>query len=278
MEANSNAIPAYSPVCMIYSQFSLKELEELFQHFGDNGSEHGPLRIVRAKDDSGHWRDTNRTIILVSKKLYNALMDEGLYKSVRTPGRPVYDFRIVPYEIRDNNLPKEGMKKDLFIRIPNSLEMSSADVEAIIHEKMADLVKFGVVSADQYSIKIPLRNKDRSSGIVHGSCFLAFGEGVNDQQAALVKAVIDDTFWGEHEETFNCYWAREQKEKEKAPASSKASSESWDGPEGEEVKMVGLDKNGKKAFMKSDIVSYKQVPVKGNKKVAAKKFPKKQQQ
>lgn len=276
MEADSNTIPAYSPVCMIYSQLSLKELEELFQHFGDNGSEHGPLRIVRAKDDSGHWRDTNRTIILVSKRLYDRLMDEGLYKSVRSPGRPVYDFRIVPYEIRDNNLPKEGMKKDLFIRIPNSLEMSSGDVESIIKDKMADLVKFRVISEDQFSVKIPLRNKDRSSGVVHGSCFLAFADSVSNHQAALVKAVIDDTFWGEHDETFNCYWAREQKEKASAP--SKASSESWDGPEGEEVKAVGLDKNGKKAFLKSDIVSYKHVPVGGKKKVAAKKFPKKQQQ
>lgn len=274
MEAKSNAIPVYSPVCMIYSQMSLKELEELFEHYGDNGSEHGPLRIVRAKDDSGQWRDTNRTIVLISNKFYNTLMDEGLYMSVRTPGRPDYDFRIVPYEIRDNNLPKEGMKKDLFIRIPNSLEMSSSDVEGVIHGKMANLVEFGVISADQYSIKIPLRNKDRSSGIVHGSCFVAFADSVSDQQAALVKAVIDDTFWGDHDETFNCYWAREKEDK--APAGNKG-SESWNGPDGEEVKKIGLDKNGKKAFLKTEIVGYKEVPVNKGKKVSTKKFPKKQQ-
>ena len=270
MEANSNTIPAYSPVCMIYSQMSLKELEDLFEHFGDNGSEHGPLRIVRVKDESGHWRDTNRTIVLITPRLFNEFINEGLYKAVRTPGRPAYDFRVVPYEIRENNLPKEGMKKDLFIRIPNTLQMSSGDVEGVINDKMADVVKFGVISAEQYSIKIPLRNKDRSTGIVHGSCFIAFAESVSDQQTALVKAVIDDTFWGDHEDTFNCYWAREQKEKEK-PSDA---SVSWDGPAEEEVKKVGLDKSGKKAFLKSDIVNYKEV----TKKVATKKFPKKQQQ
>lgn len=271
MEANSNAIPVYSPVCMVYSQMSLKELEELFEHFGDNGSDHGPLRIVRAKDESGNWRDTNRTIVLMSERLYDSLIKEGLYKPVRTPGRPAYDFRIVPYEIRDNNLPKEGMKKDLFIRIPNNLELTSGNVEDVINGKMVDLVKFGVINANQYSVKIPLRNKDRSSGLVHGSCFLAFDSSVSDYTAALVKAVVDDTFWGQHEETFNCFWAREQQEKEKP-------SESWQGPEGEETKKVGLDKNGKKAFLKSDVTGYKNVPVDSKKKVTTKKFPKQQPQ
>lgn len=255
------AIPTYFPVCVIYSQLSLGELEELFGHYGDDGFEHGGLRIVRIRDENGHWRDTNRTIVLVSKKLFDNFMADGLYKPVKTPGRPIFDFRIVPYEVRKSNLPKVGFRKDLFVRLPKNQVMRASDVEAIIQNKISPLVKFGIITADQYSIKFPLRNKDRASGFVRGSCFIAFNESVSENQAALVKVVIDDTTWGNSEEIFRCYWARDQRP-------PKGYDNNHQETNGQEVRKIGLDKDGKKAFLKSEIVRYKEV---------LKNFPKKQQ-
>lgn len=215
MESKPMQPPSYSPVCMIYSQSSLSDLEDIFMNYGDEGQHHGPLKIIRARDESGRWRDTNRTIALVDEFLFDALVKDGLYKPARTPGRPNWDFRIVPYEVRESNLPKEGFKKDLFIRLPKNITLSTKEVEETIAAKMEPLVKFGVLGEKQWSIKIPLRNKSRESGEAHSSCFLAFTNDVPDQTAAMVKAVIDDTYWGSHDETFHCFWARERQEKEK---------------------------------------------------------------
>jgi hypothetical protein len=139
--------------------------------------------------------------------------------------------------------------------------MRASDVEAIIQNKISPLVKFGIITADQYSIKFPLRNKDRASGFVRGSCFIAFNESVSENQAALVKVVIDDTTWGNSEEIFRCYWARDQRP-------PKGYDNNHQETNGQEVRKIGLDKDGKKAFLKSEIVRYKEV---------LKNFPKKQQ-
>jgi hypothetical protein len=252
----------YSPVCMIYSQLSLKEIEDVFRQYGDNGTQHGPLRVVRSKKEDGTWQDTNRTIVLVTEKLFNSLIEDGLDKPVKTSGRSALDFRIVPYQVRDSNLPREGLKKDLFIRLPKGHSLDIGEVMAIISAKLAPLVTFGVISANQYTIKIPLRNKDRSTGIVTSACFIAFTDDVLPEQAALVKAVIDDTFWGEQKdsllskETFHCYWARDQKEM--APVANKFVKRSKSAP-AVDTATVGLDKDGKKAFYKADVV--KRVPL-----------------
>lgn len=260
MDNKANVIPEYSPVCMIYSQQSLSELEGLFKHFGDHGDEHDSLRIIRAKDDQGKWRDTNRTIVLISERLYNQLMSKGFYKPVRSGDRTGWDFRLVPYEVRQSNLPKEGSKKDLFIRIPADFEMSNSEVEAFIKAKMAPLVKFGVIHDDQFSVKVPLRNKDRANDLVHGSCFLTFVDEVSEHTAALIKAVIDDTLWHDDATTFHCFWARAQLEKPPRMMSQQ---------DGGDIKKIGIDKNGKKAFLKNEIVDYKEVPLKGKKATKA---------
>lgn len=223
---SDNQPPAYSPVCMIYSEMDLATIEEVFNQNCQDGSCHyGALRVVRARAESGEWYQTNRTIALVDQTLFDALVNEGLYKSPRSKGRQNIDFRIVPYEIRDNNLPKDGFKKDLFIRLPTSVGVSVQEVEEIVHDKMSQLVKFGVVDSSQYGIKIPLKNKDRNSGEAYDSCFLTFSESVTPQTAALVKAVIDDTYWGARTETFHCFWAREQKPKSKPYFKTEASED-----------------------------------------------------
>lgn len=210
-------IPTYSPVCMIYSQLSLAELRDILHQYSGREAEtkYGPLRIIRAKDEKGEWRDTNRTITLVKEDLYNTLVQEGFHKPIRSPGRPDVDFRIVPYEIRPNNLPGEGLKKDLFIRIPPTLTLTTKDIETILNGKMSTLVEFGLLKSTDYAIRIPLRNKDRATDAIKGSCFLTFTDEVSHQTAALIKAVIDDTYWGESPETFHCFWAREQKKTKK---------------------------------------------------------------
>ena len=209
MEMNNMEIPTYSPVCMIYSQLNLRELEQILASYATSENSYGPLRIIRAKDEFGNYRDTNRTIAVISENLFHTLIDNGLYKPVRSEDRPSCDFRIVPYEIRENNLPKAGSKKDLFIRLPMSLNLMTKDLENMLNEKMAPFVRFGIIRADQYAIKIPLRNKSRETGQAHGSCFLTFKDNVSEHTAALIKAVIDDTYWDNTQETFHCFWARE---------------------------------------------------------------------
>jgi hypothetical protein len=227
---------------MIYSLASLQELEDVLAQYGDKGSEHGPMRIVRTKDESGYWRDSNRTIVVLSKYIFDNLMRDGLWKPFKAHGRPAFDFRVVPYEVRENNLPGAGFKSDLFIRLPKDSNFSVKEVEEIIHQKMQPLVKFGVIGADDFKVKVPLKSRSRSTGEAFGSCFIAFESHVSDHTAALVKAAIDDTYWGDSDKVFRCFWSRLAPQK---PS--------------EDVKRVGLDKAGNKAFFKHEVIAYEEV-------------------
>lgn len=199
---------AYSPICMVYSKMTLKDIEDLFTSVGGGDRNYGTMRIVRVKDPKGTWQDTNRTIVLISEVLYDQLIKMGYDKPVRSPDRPNLDFRIVPYGVRESNLPKEGLKKDLFIRIPKESNFTADDVRKTILDKLQPLVKLNIMAVDDYRVNIPLRNMNRETGLVTGSCFLSFSPSVTSTQAAQVKAVIDDTYWPDGQ-TFNCYWARD---------------------------------------------------------------------
>ena len=208
--------PNYSPVVMIYSQLTLGQIEDVFDRYGPKGGacdNYGVLRVVRVRDErTKELKDTNRTICVMSKELFDALISRNLHMPLRSPDRPNVDFRIVPYEVRVNNLPQEGLKKDFFIRLPRDSAFTGDDIEVIIKDKMDPLVKFGVIRPNQFKVFIPLRNKDRQTGRVQGSFFLMFTDDVTAITAAMIKAVIDDTYWDQNKATFNCYWARDVKQ------------------------------------------------------------------
>lgn len=199
----------YRPVCLIYSLLPIPEIKEIL---GKYRGEYSSLRIFKHKNRNKEWVDSNRTIILISQELFENLIKAGLHKPIRDPSRPDWDFRIVPYEVRDKNLPRANAKKDFFIPIPGELGLTIRNVENIINDKMEPLINFNVIGKEQFSVKIPQRSRSRTSGKIHGSCFLTFNDEVSEKTAALVKAVIDDTYWGESSYTFHCFWARQNKE------------------------------------------------------------------
>lgn len=195
---------------MIYSELSLSQIEAILNRYG-SADDFSSLRIIRNRDQGGEWRDTNRTVVLISPRLYDQLIRANFHRPTRSAGRPPYDLRLIPYQIRDTNLPKDGQKKDLFVRIPEEVHLSSTDVEAIINAKMNAITTFGLLGDNDYTVKIPLRSKNRTTDQVSGASFIAFGPTVTVEAAAQVKAIIDDTFWGDTPHRFNCYWALEQK-------------------------------------------------------------------
>lgn len=199
-----SSCPIYSPVCMIYSGLTLDEIIEVFKRYGAESSDFGPLRIVRKRNERDVLEQTNQTIALISKKLFERLIEGNLHLPCRSHDREPIDFRIVPYEIRS-----KGENKDLFVRIPPKLEVSNDTLTRIVEEKMSSLLYFGVIKQNQYKIKIPLRNKNRSTGMITGSFFITFDDEVTYDQAAAIKAVIDDTPWNE-EYIFRCFWSKER--------------------------------------------------------------------
>lgn len=199
-----SSCPIYSPVCMIYSALTLDEIVEVFKRYGAEDLDYGPLRIVRRRNKKDIVEQTNQTIALISKKLFENLIEGNLHLPCRSEEREAIDFRIVPYEIRSKN-----ENKDLFVRIPPGIEVSNDTLEKIINEKMSSIVAFGIIKQKQYKIKIPLHNKNRLSGMITGSFFITFSEEVTYEQAASIKAVIDDTAW-DKQHSFRCFWSRER--------------------------------------------------------------------
>lgn len=203
----------YSPVCVIYSGYSLNEISQLLEEFPRNRDgktyKFSNLKIVKSFKD-GRRVVTNRTIVLLNHNLFDCIVEKGLHLPKKDHRRQEFDFRVLPFEVSPRALPHEGHTKDFFIRVPHQVEMSQRELEHFVHTKLAPLVEYGLLQERDYHIKIPMKNNNRNESRVGKSFFIEFSPNVTAKTAALIKAVIDDTYWDESESIyFNCYWSHE---------------------------------------------------------------------
>ena len=189
-------------VYLIKSKWTLLRIDEFLSKF--EGAV-GFLRIVL--DKLGN--ETDRTIALLSSKLYDNLCDDGLNKLRDDTG-----FQVSKFILKQSSLPCEYKTKNLFIPVP--LNYTENTIIKIISEKLKHLADWNIISMNSWNIHIPI--KSREFGKIKGCCFISFDESIAIENIAMVRILLTDTFWQSHKnrqknDILRCFWAIDNKKK-----------------------------------------------------------------
>lgn len=170
------------PVYIIFSGVPVNTLKEQLAKFGPFGS----LRVVYSND-----LVTNRTVALLSKECYEALLDDG-YCAFQKGGK----FGVAPYTFKPTMLPKENQSGSLFVPVPGHFKDEMTSVSDYIDTKLKVCSDFGLIPENSWKLNIPLASRFKNGTIKNG-CFITFNEGVKVEDVAAVKTVLDKTFWAD---------------------------------------------------------------------------------
>ena len=200
------------PVYLIYSKWSLPQLDNFLKDFGDVGF----LRIVY--DNEG--KETDRTIAILPPDVYETLCNEGYGEAKQGSRSYGRGLRVTPFLLRDNCFPGEGRTKTLFVPVPKDLGADDSQVIAAVIDKLKHLSEWGIVEENSWSVNVPLRSREK--GGVKSGCFVSFKRDVALERIAMVRVLLTDTYWPEQpDETeravFRCFWARDRKDQDERP-------------------------------------------------------------
>jgi hypothetical protein len=209
-------------VYLIKSKWTLLRIDDFLSKFD---GEVGFLRIVL--DKLGN--ETDRTIALLSSKLYNNLCDAGLNKIGENKigenkigenkigenkiGEET-GFQVSKFILKQSSLPCEYKTKNLFIPVP--LNYTENTIIKVISEKLKHLADWNIISMNSWNIHIPI--KSREFGKIKGCCFISFDDSTAIENIAMVRILLTDTFWQSQKnrhknDILRCFWAIDNKKK-----------------------------------------------------------------
>ena len=172
-------------VALIFSNWTVTKLYEFFHDYLDaEKSDVGMTKIERFRNKTGEMKDSNRTLILMSKTLYDKALKHGLDMQ-----QPNLDFRISEFVLQPKYFPYEGYTNNFYIIIPATL--STAEAESLIGEKLRIFTTFGLLQEQDYTLRIPLNS--RITGEHRGYALLNFVESVDVKNRSIIKALMNDS-------------------------------------------------------------------------------------
>lgn len=196
-------------VCaLIISNWSITKLYEfLTDYLNATPSDILYSKIEKYKNKSGVLKDSNKTLFLLSKKLFDAAIEEGF--NMPQPG---LDFRISEFTLNAKYYPYEGYTGNLFLNVPKFLSVK--EVETFINDRFKTFAMAGLLPKDSYTLKIPLES--RTTGEHKGFLICNFAEEVDIKSRTLVKILLQNSFICRHEgeeHVLPVLWARKQEVK-----------------------------------------------------------------
>lgn len=171
-------------VVVIFSHWSLMEILNFIEDYSEtkNDDQIGTVRIDRFKNKRGEFSESNRTIILMNKELYNKAIEKGLGNK-----QDKIDFRIAKYNLNAKHLPNKSQKGNIYLHF--SKDISYRDINIQIRKKLKIMEKFGLIK-HSYKLFIPLESRDTEEH--KGFGYLNFtDDDINTK--ALVKLLLHDS-------------------------------------------------------------------------------------
>jgi hypothetical protein len=194
-------------IYLIYSNHTLRYLDNLFKDYGTIGY----MKVVHVFNKELNKREeTNRTLAIFSLETYQKMCADGL----DGPNNRLREkVKVLPYKLNQRDYPKHETR-DLFVPVPNAVS-DELFVKSALHDKLEHYTEWNVIPKGCWELDVVVSS--RQLGTLKGGCIIRFAQDVNLDQIALVKVLLDDTFWPESEnpeETaiMRCNWAREFRE------------------------------------------------------------------
>lgn len=194
---------------LIYSKWLLEDIIEFMKEKFLKKEEKdeyekyiGPIRI-----DYIHGSQSERTLCLLHESLYKKIIKEGFFRKLFP-----YDFRIQPYEIRDNNKPGPGFSSNLYIPLPTIL--NRAECKKDLYSKLKVIESFGIIKPQSYRVTLPLLC--RKTEKYTGSAFIEFSNDIPLKNRSITRLIMNDTDWNiepKNEYRVKCLWAKDRTDK-----------------------------------------------------------------
>jgi len=195
------------PVFLVHSNWSLKRISDFLKGFG-NGNV-GSMHVDRDRNGD----ETNRTICLVDESVYAAMVRGGYSKN--------RDFSIDRYALRPNCYPSRKHAYSFYVPLPRSFKLTETDCRQQLEGKLNELVNFGILGSDDFTVRIPQDKDGEQKEEIKPFCFITFKKNVDHDTIAIVKVVLDNTWWYSSDSTMNrelmrCYWGRRRPQPERS--------------------------------------------------------------
>jgi hypothetical protein len=173
-------------VALVFSNWTVGKINDFMEDYLDaRKADIGLSKIERYKDKKGGLKDSNRTLLLLKRQVYEKALLAGLDLQ-----QPNLDFKISEFELLAKHYPNEGYSSNLFIRFPSTLPTEEG--EALLKERMKVFIDFGLLKEEDYSLKIPLTS--RITGENRGFALCNFSDSVDVKIRALIRCLIHDCF------------------------------------------------------------------------------------
>lgn len=180
-------------VAIIFSELSLSTIkDQLHDKFGATAEDIGVLRVVRKFISRGRYAETNRTIILVKRAIFDEMIMDR-------------DFKVSEYKLKDYNYPRKGYSSNFYIRLPENMTVDEAREQ--LDFKIRVCQSFGL-QIGSYSINIPLKSRD--AGIHKGVAYITFKKDCPLDDIALTQILIHHTklYVDDTSHLMDCMWAK----------------------------------------------------------------------
>lgn len=202
----SKVSPISFPVYIIFSRWSLPEIDSFLKDYGEAGF----LRVVY--DNSG--KETDRTLAILPDDVYQSLCNNGYGES--NDKRSGRGFCIKPFVLRDNSFPPAGRSEVLFVPLPKQTEYEKSFIVDTVNDKLTHLSEWDIIPDNSWNINVPLQSREK--GGVKNGCFVSFNKDVSLARISMVRNLLNDTYWpnenvDENRPIFQCFWARVRKQR-----------------------------------------------------------------
>ena len=193
-------------VAVAFSKWSLMEIFDFMaDHLEAKKEQIGAARIDRYKAKGGEIKESNRTIMLIERELFQEAVSKDLNKSQTNS-----DFKIAEYTLNDRHFPNENQKANLYLNFPNEIPVK--DIELQLKDKLKTFKDFGLLKG-KYRIVIPL--KSRETGENHGFGYVNFTDD-DLKSRALIKVLLHDSRLYNDKDPDNryylkAYWTKDKK-------------------------------------------------------------------
>jgi len=128
------------------------------------------------------------------------ILDDEQFDNAKNKSR----LRIFPFIFDTKFMPSEK-KNELVIPIPSFFKNDAKFVEKTITDKMDTFIKYGLLSKDDFRIKMHFLS--RKDGTLGTKCFLIFDEKIPMEKIATIKFLLDKTVWNDVDNySMECYW------------------------------------------------------------------------
>jgi hypothetical protein len=176
---------------LIYSGQPVADIRSFLESYAeDNHPEYiGSMRIDHIRDDKGEYTQTNRVFAAIHPDVYAALCDDGYDQRRRE-----YDFRIMPYEIREGNHPPDNCGYALYIDLPLKI-IPVKECQKQLSDKLKAKVSEGFLDVGDAQLHYPMISRDEKEEEYCGYAVITFSRKTHRDNICVVKVLLDQTKW-----------------------------------------------------------------------------------